>query len=173
MKKQIIVLIPLIGLLTTVWANEKTTLDIDNAIQRIPAIERSYIYSNMKNTIINSEKELISFLDDRKTDYLSKVLKNEKIDFTKSNLMIYLHTETAGSLKVFPIKSRIDADNNVTINIDIKSDFDMTSNDMAYYGFIYKIDKSIKQVTFDNFLDGVVMNPPSTITEIGLYSEFK
>ena len=175
MKKKIIAIIILSGLISTLWANEKNILKMDELVQRISAVERSHIYSDMKNQIINSEKELLTFLEESEKkygkNYFSKILKNEKIDFTKYNLMIYLHTETSGSVQVSVNKPYLDKDNNVIIPIDGKSDFGMQTDDMAYYGFIYKVAKSIKKVTFDNFLDGVTMKAPSTIEEIGFYAK--
>ncbi len=140
-------------------------------VERVDVLFRDGGYSYLPSTIIDSQKALDEFLikimaTDNwkgKNQFIIEKLQNVEINFEVYNLLFYKITEVSGSIKLTPKKpkTRTTTEHHVTIGIN-RVVPKIVTDDMAYYGLLYKIGKDITDVTFDNGRQKVIIENKAT-----------
>jgi hypothetical protein len=124
-------------------------------LTRINIPAREHGYSNLQNTTISSTEKLEKFIKlirqqpawNDKAAFI-KALTDVDIDFNKETILIYVHTEGSGSVKVSledPVWEKDNAFIQVTRTVP-----EIGTGDMVYYAFAFKVVKSIPEVIFFN-----------------------
>ena len=139
-------------------------------VERVDVPFRDFGYSYLPSTIVDSQKALDEFLikvmaTDNwkgKSQFIEK-LQNVEINFEAYNLLFYKITEGSGSIKLTPKKpkTRTTTEHHVTIVIN-RVVPEIVTDDMAYYGLLYKIGKDIADITFDNGQQKVIIENKAT-----------
>jgi len=165
--KKLLLLITLITLFISCASDSKNinnSTSTQKSIKNIPIPFREHGYSQHASQLIVSKKAFDSFIMQigngdnwsKKTEVL-EALQNANIDFKKNNLLFYRITRGSGSIKLDVDNSNIILNNNeITINIK-ESTPSVGTADMAYYALAYKVNKTIKSITFDNKKQKVVI----------------
>ena len=117
----------------------------------IPA--REHGYSNLQNAVITSATELDSFIQfieqqpawNKKSEFVN-TLQSENIDFEDLNLILYFHTEGSGSI-IVSLNKPVWEGENAVVNIT-RYVPDVGTADMAYYGYAFKLKKTIAKIIF-------------------------
>lgn len=112
----------------------------------IPA--REHGYSNLQNIVISSVAELDSYIElieqqpvwNKKSEFVN-ILQSENIDFEDMNLIFFFHTEGSGSI-IVSVKEPVWEGENAIVNIT-RTIPDIGTTDMAYYGYAFKLKKTI------------------------------
>ncbi|RUM70178.1 MAG: hypothetical protein DSZ07_03000 [Sulfurovum sp.] len=165
--KKLLLLITLITLFISCASDSKNinnSISTQKSIKNIPIPFREHGYSQHASQLIVSKKAFDSFIMqigngdnwNKKTEVL-EALQNANIDFKKNNLLFYRITRGSGSIKLDVDNSNIILNNNeITINIK-ESTPSVGTADMAYYALAYKVNKTIKTITFDNKKQKVII----------------
>jgi len=132
--------------------DSKVIASTDNLIAiKIP--DREHGYKSFEPTIIESPDEFEKFIAEveeqdhwNKKDKFMAVLQRDIVDFTTHNIIIFPHTEGSGSIAVTPQEPILE--NHSAIIVIDRIEPPIQTEDMAYYAFAYKINKSFDKVTF-------------------------
>jgi len=123
--------------------------DID--IKFLTLTPREHGYSNFETTVIESEEELRSLINEfngqtgwNEKDSILNQINSWDIDFNSSYILFYRHTEGSGSIGisieepiwVYSIPS-------ISIQRDVPDD---GTDDMAYYCFAFKVDRKYSEI---------------------------
>ena len=160
----------------------ETIIADEKIIKRFSIPEKASLYRSIEGlTLVSSQDEFNKYLqfdttnikyDDeyRKKSSYKKVMKlidNLKIDFDNFYLLLVTRTETSGSIKVSVSDPIWSNEETIKLKVNSKSPLGINhTNDMAYYGYAYKINKSVKYVKINNnkinLSDGI---PESKLSE--------
>jgi hypothetical protein len=122
-------------------------------LPKINIPNRDHGYSNLQNTVINSSVELNKYIQSIKqqSEWINKTafvsaLQNAEVDFDKQNILIYIHTEGSGSVEV-TLENPVWEKENAIIHIT-RTVPEISTGDMAYYAYAFKVSKTIPKVIF-------------------------
>lgn len=137
-------------LLATLFHSGQEVDQTGQAFRIVSVPKRENGYSNFESTVINSKKDLDSFITDTATQLgwnnrqeFKDALVNAKLDFTKEALVLLRHTEGSGSIQV-TFETPALRDNTLLCEIRGKTfppGYGGTT-DMAYYCFAVAVSKS-------------------------------
>ncbi len=113
----------------------------------IPIPKREHGYSNFESTVIKSQDELNTFLNEtskkesgwNNREDFDKAIAQGKTDFSREVLLLLRHTEGSGSVQVNYRESQLIKDK-LVLEIDRQAP-QMGTADMAYYCFALAISK--------------------------------
>ena len=166
MKKLLLLLLPLIAFFTSCISDSTTAIKdplASNMIEKIETPFRENGYSQYASKIFSSQEKLDKFLTqigndtnwNNKTDFLAKV-QDTPIDFNTHNLLFYRITEGSGSVKLVVDNNIFINTNKATISIE-RTVPNIGTDDMAYYALVYKVNKDIKTIVFEDAQQKVVI----------------
>jgi len=144
--------------------NINNTIATQESIKNILIPFREHGYSQHASKVIVSKKAFDRFITqignsdnwNKKTEVL-EALQNANIDFKRNNLLFYRITRGSGSIQIDVANSNIILKNNdIIINIK-ETTPSVGTADMAYYALAYKVNKTIKSITFDNKKQKVIV----------------
>ena len=145
--------------------NEQAITD-NSIIKRLPLPERGHLYSKLSGFfLVSTQEEFQEYLgfdtsERRYTDEyeksaaikaIMKFAEKEQIDFEQYYLLGVFSTQTSGMVKV-SMNAPVWLDEEtiyLKLNIDSPLGGNMT-DDMAYYGFVYAISKSVQKFKVNN-----------------------
>lgn len=138
----------------------------EDIIKNFSIPERASIYGSIDGlTLISSKKEFKEYLNfdtstpqyndeyRKKSSYkkIMELISDYKIDFNEFYLFIVARTENSGSIEVSMSDPVWENKETIKLILSSKSDFGINhTNDMAYYGYAYRINKSIKYLKIND-----------------------
>lgn len=118
--------------------------------KKIEISQRDHGYSNLHNIVLANSRDLELFIDTVQSqdgwgqkELFVSALINSGVDFETQNVVLYLHTESSGSIQLNIAEPALHGDN-VQVKIE-RTVPAMGTMDMAYYALAYIIDKRVPQ----------------------------
>ena len=136
---------------------------VSNMISKIPIPFKDTGYKNINTQIMVNQIQLDKFLLEiksqkeweKKENFLN-TLKREKIDFQTHNLLLYHLTEDSSTI-LFAIDLPKSLNQKITVTID-KEIAKVKTDKVTDYALAYLVEKSIKEVTFNDGESNTTVN---------------
>lgn len=162
--------------------NEEQVITDEGIIKRLPLPTKAHYYSKLSGLLlVATEEEFQAYLsfDTSEREYTDEYKKSaalkavmalaEKVgvDFNSYYLFGAFNTQTSGMIKVSMSEPVwLDAET-ISLELDINRPLGgVMTNDMAYYGFVYLVSKSVKKLKINSttviLAEGI---PESTLSE--------
>jgi hypothetical protein len=132
---------------------EDPTQTRDATLVRIGIPERDNGYQQLESAVLKSQAELDALIAEieiqgnwNQRDQLLDVLSNVVVDFATHNLVFYRNTQTSGAIQIKPEIPKLE-NGNAVVEFEVASP-DIETQDMAFRGYLYQINKSTPKVIF-------------------------